>query len=292
MKFEFVYGMIRGFYTPRSYSRTAEAEESGNRLKAHGINCVALVVNQYQETFHSTRIFASNVRTQDDDELALQIRRLHDVGMRVMLKPMVDPPGGVWRGNIRQFRNMKIFADVSSDTVTPRVRSGLEFICRYAEPTGKTHCENSRLDTGASRLCILQNSTASSFAESTSFSGGPTAFKSALRLTMTALIYRAGSFRENSAPSSKTRGKCLNSGSIWGIPAALSYQILFPVREQMKEYRKSGMVLWWVVRGMIIFLDVFTFCFRDHFSRWPAVMLSQISAGDLFGPDGLGKRFI
>ena len=62
MKFEFVYGMIRGFYTPRSYSRTAEAEESGNRLKAHGINCVALVVNQYQETFHSTRIFASNVR--------------------------------------------------------------------------------------------------------------------------------------------------------------------------------------------------------------------------------------
>ncbi|WP_288593945.1 hypothetical protein [uncultured Victivallis sp.] len=141
MEMDFIYGMTQGFYAPRGYYRTAAAEESVERLKMHGINFVALVVNQYQENFASTRIFPSNVRTADDDELALHIGRLHKAGMRVMLKPMLEPLDSVWRGKIRHYRGIRIIADVDSDTVTPWFRSYQEFVCRYATLAEACGCE-------------------------------------------------------------------------------------------------------------------------------------------------------
>lgn len=141
MQMDFIYGMTQGFYAPRGYYRTPEAERSVARLKEHGVNLVALVVNQYQETFFSTRIFPSNVRTPDDDELALHIERLHRAGIRVMLKPMVEPLDSVWRGDIRQHRGIRIIADVESDTVTPWFRSYREFVNRYAELAEACRCE-------------------------------------------------------------------------------------------------------------------------------------------------------
>ena len=141
VQMNFIYGMTQGFYAPRGYYRTPEAERSVGRLLEHGVNLVALVVNQYQETFASTRIFPSNVRTPDDDELALHIDRLHRAGIRVMLKPMIEPLDSVWRGEIRQHRGIRIIADVESDTVTPWFRSYQEFILRYAELAEKCACE-------------------------------------------------------------------------------------------------------------------------------------------------------
>ncbi len=141
MQMNFIYGMTQGFYSPRGYYRTPEAERSVARLKDHGVNLVALVVNQYQETFSSTRIFPSNVRTPDDDELMLHIGRLHQAGIRVMLKPMIEPLDSVWRGDIRQHRGIRIIADVESDTVTPWFRSYREFVNRYADLAESCKCE-------------------------------------------------------------------------------------------------------------------------------------------------------
>lgn len=141
MKMDFIYGMTQGFLAPQGYYLSAEGEKSVERLKEHGVNFVALVVNQFLETFHSTRIFPLNSRTQDDDELALHIDRLHKAGIRVMLKPMIDPLDSVWRGNIRQYRGIRIFADIDSDTVTPWFLSYREFINRYAKLAEKCQCE-------------------------------------------------------------------------------------------------------------------------------------------------------
>ena len=140
-KMDFIYGMTQGFFAPRGYYRTKAAEESVERLRQHGVNFVALVVNQYQEKYYSTRIFPSNVRTPDDDELALHIRRLHAAGIRVMLKPMLEPLDSVWRGDIRHKRGMGIIADISSDPVTPWFESYREFILRYADLAEKEKCE-------------------------------------------------------------------------------------------------------------------------------------------------------
>ena len=140
-KMDFIYGMTQGFFAPRGYYRTTAAEESVERLRQHGVNFVALVVNQYQEKYYSTRIFPSNVRTPDDDELALHIRRLHAAGIRVMLKPMVDPLDSVWRGYIHHRRSVGVIADVTSDYVTPWFESYREFILRYADLAEKEKCE-------------------------------------------------------------------------------------------------------------------------------------------------------
>ena len=141
MEMDFIYGMTQGFYAPRGYYRSEKAIESVARLKEHGVNLVMLVVNQYQEKFYSTRIFPSNVRTPDDDELALHIERLHNAGFRVMLKPMVEPLDSVHRGCIHHHRGIRIIADVESDTVTPWFESYREFLNRYAELAERCKCE-------------------------------------------------------------------------------------------------------------------------------------------------------
>ena len=141
MKMDFIYGMTQGFLAPPGYYYTEEAVKSVERMKAHGVNLVALVVNQFLENFHSTRIFALSNRTQGDEELGLHIARLHEAGIRVMLKPMIDPLDSDWRGNIHQYRGCKIFADIESDTVTPWFDSYRHFLNHYAELAEKNGCE-------------------------------------------------------------------------------------------------------------------------------------------------------
>ncbi len=136
----FINGITQGFLAPRGYFNTPEAEESTARLIGLGVNFVALVVNQFQETFASTRIFPDNVRTVDDTELTAQIRRLHDAGIKVMLKPMLEPLDSIWRGLIHQDRG-NIIAETRTDTVTPWFASYREFMRRYAVIAEATKCE-------------------------------------------------------------------------------------------------------------------------------------------------------
>ena len=50
-----INGMTQGFLAPRGYFLTEDAEKKTAEMAALGINWVALVVNQFQETFASTR---------------------------------------------------------------------------------------------------------------------------------------------------------------------------------------------------------------------------------------------
>jgi len=56
-----------------------------------GANWVSVIVKCYQETLTSTVISCQTERSATDDELRHVIQRAHDLGLKVMLKPHLDP---------------------------------------------------------------------------------------------------------------------------------------------------------------------------------------------------------
>jgi hypothetical protein len=56
-----------------------------------GANWVAVIVTCYQETLQSTVIDCADPRTATDDDLRQAIHDAHDAGLKVMLKPHLDP---------------------------------------------------------------------------------------------------------------------------------------------------------------------------------------------------------
>ncbi len=132
--------MTQGFLAPRGHFFTCKGQTQTREIIELGINWVALCVNQFQENIASTRIFPDNRRTVSDRELVKQIGRLHHAGIKVMLKPMVEPLDSIWRGFIRQYTG-NIIAEVKTDTVSAWFDSYRQMIRRYAEIAEETGCE-------------------------------------------------------------------------------------------------------------------------------------------------------
>jgi len=80
------------------------ADLSLELLASTGADWVALIVTGYQETYTSTTVDYSSVRTPSDDDLIHVINRAHELGLQVMLKPHLDlsdeVASGHWRGDI------------------------------------------------------------------------------------------------------------------------------------------------------------------------------------------------
>lgn len=85
---------------------SAESNESLARMAAVGVEYVALTVWWCQQNISSTEIYRKEGWTATDEELVCAIDKIHQLGMKVMLKPMVDSelvleyPDEEWRGNI------------------------------------------------------------------------------------------------------------------------------------------------------------------------------------------------
>lgn len=85
---------------------SAESNESLARMVAVGVEYVALTVWWCQQNISSTEIYRKEGWTATDEELVCAIDKIHQLGMNVMLKPMVDSelvleyPDEEWRGNI------------------------------------------------------------------------------------------------------------------------------------------------------------------------------------------------
>jgi hypothetical protein len=76
------------------------ATDSRSTLVATGTNWAALLVTQYQDTANSNVIAPVAEKTPTDAALITAIQDLHSRGMKVMLKPHIDPWNGQWRGDI------------------------------------------------------------------------------------------------------------------------------------------------------------------------------------------------
>ncbi len=99
----FVCGMTWGWTGVRGTWLTHEAEESMRAMVDHGVGWTALSYAALQATAFSTDIPFEAEPTVTDDEIVGAIRRVHDLGLQVCLKPVVNVADGTWRAHIGFF---------------------------------------------------------------------------------------------------------------------------------------------------------------------------------------------
>jgi len=78
------------------------SDESLERVAETGIEYVAITVWWLQENISATEIYRKANWTATDTALSVAVARAHELGLKVMLKPMVDPEDvwAHWRGEI------------------------------------------------------------------------------------------------------------------------------------------------------------------------------------------------
>ena len=85
------------------------SDESLEKLSAMGVDYVSIVVTLYQDSHDSTKIQETE-RTPTEKSLKHAVKKAHDLGLKVMLKPHLDlidkHDGTYWRADIG-FRNEK-----------------------------------------------------------------------------------------------------------------------------------------------------------------------------------------
>lgn len=109
----FQKGMSYRHY-PYSYD-SLFSNKSLLQMSETNIECVAITVWWLQQNVTSTQIYAKSGWTATNESLAMAIQKAHEYGMKVMLKPMVDPEDVYthWRGEIppsvEWFKNYRAF---------------------------------------------------------------------------------------------------------------------------------------------------------------------------------------
>lgn len=100
-KYEFQKGMSYVAWTPNGYSN-ANSPKSIEQMASLGINWVVVLANWYQDKYNSTKIFFQSDKSPSDESIIVAIRKLHELKIKVMLKPHVDLVAGEgkWRGEI------------------------------------------------------------------------------------------------------------------------------------------------------------------------------------------------
>ena len=96
----FFKGVNFGFMARRGYYGSAQAREEVIRMKETGVNCVCVTVTVWQEKFYSTCQFRDFEWTPGEDELCDIIRFIHEQGMGVQLRPMLECFDGGMRDSI------------------------------------------------------------------------------------------------------------------------------------------------------------------------------------------------
>jgi uncharacterized protein (TIGR03437 family) len=100
------------------------ATASRNELATTNANWASVLVTWYQDTTTSTVIAPVSTKTPTDAAVRQAIQELHSKGLKVMLKPHVDPSDGQWRGNLNP-------ADINA-----WFASYTQFIVNYAQMAG------------------------------------------------------------------------------------------------------------------------------------------------------------
>ena len=90
-------GMTFGFYARNGYYSSAEAFRQVDEMAQTGVRWVCVVATVMQEGFSATRQFRDFERTPNDLELKGIIDYIHEKGMRVQLRPMLECYDGLGR---------------------------------------------------------------------------------------------------------------------------------------------------------------------------------------------------
>lgn len=96
----FMKGFTYGFDGRRGMYRTPEAALSMERMAALGGDWAALAFIVTQDSFSSTVIRPDYRYTVTDRDILTAVERLHALGLKVCLKPVVNCADGIWRAHI------------------------------------------------------------------------------------------------------------------------------------------------------------------------------------------------
>ncbi len=77
-----------------------ESDQALQELVALGVSDIAVVPTWYQASLNSTEIYARPDSTITDEDVRHIVQYAHGLGLRVLLKPHLDPEQGGWRGLI------------------------------------------------------------------------------------------------------------------------------------------------------------------------------------------------
>ena len=133
----FIKGFTYGYNGTRGAYRTPEAVLSMERMAALGGDWSALAFTVTQDTFSSTVIRPDYRYTVTDGDISFAVEKMHSLGLKVCLKPIVNCADGVWRANIcfppREWGN--------GDYWQAWFASYTAFLSHYAEIAEETGCE-------------------------------------------------------------------------------------------------------------------------------------------------------
>lgn len=100
----YIKGVTFGFMTKRGKFADEKAQDSMRKMvDTTGADTVILAVTAKQQTAHSEEIDFKSEDTPSDDEIAWMIQYAKTLGLRVILKPMVNCKDGTWRAHINFF---------------------------------------------------------------------------------------------------------------------------------------------------------------------------------------------
>lgn len=99
----FQEGIVYASWWHGDYSSPESDTTLSKAIKPTGANWISIVVTCYQDTVYSTNITCKpDTLTPTDDDLRHVIKKAHELGLRVMLKPHIDidESAHAWRGEI------------------------------------------------------------------------------------------------------------------------------------------------------------------------------------------------
>lgn len=133
-----IKGCTYGYCGGRGIYRTPEAIASQDLLFETGVNWICLAVTIEQESYASTKILFNYERNASDKDITFAIRRAHERGIKVCLKPMINCLDGTWRALI-DFPDSDM---AGRDTYWSKwFASYTAYLLHYAELAEDTGCE-------------------------------------------------------------------------------------------------------------------------------------------------------
>ena len=143
-------GVTLGFYAKNGYYSSPKSKEEVDKIAETGANWIVLIVTVMQENFYSTRQFRDFENTPNDIELKEIIDYIHEKGIKVQLRPMLECFDGKGRLGVTFPANGEripgLVCDYCSrwfDSMTKRS----VYYARIAEMTGcELFCLDSELD--------------------------------------------------------------------------------------------------------------------------------------------------
>jgi O-glycosyl hydrolase len=128
----FQKGMSYTSWSADAYGTSASNQSLFN-MRQTNTEWVAIMPWWFQDTIYSTTIYpksGSGWTSPTDSSIIKAISRAHELGMKVMLKPMVDPLDGHWRGEIPPSTAwFQSYADFINHYAQLAEQNGVELFC-------------------------------------------------------------------------------------------------------------------------------------------------------------------